>query len=188
MNIQRMFTSFEKIFYQTIGLNLRSERPNNHHHHSNHRKHAFNQQSVKSYHPHHSIDALKMHHLTFTSGGHPFPVVTSPLKSDYFAHRNDDDAGPFSYSNVDKSDLYYVLPILMVIALGAFIIPVITTFFTAIITSNSVNCERRRRSSSSAKINPLNFDEHLVLNERIADLWHIFNKAFSASIVSQSDS
>lgn len=48
----------------------------------------------------------------------------------------------------ERSDFYYVLPILLVIGLGSFLIPIISTFFTAMVTSSSALggcCGRRKR-------------------------------------------
>ena len=43
------------------------------------------------------------------------------------------------------SDFYYILPILLVIGLGSFLIPIISTFFTAMITSGGMGgcCAKR---------------------------------------------
>ncbi len=59
---------------------------------------------------------------------------------------------------VEKSDFYYVLPILLVIGLGSFLIPIISTFFTALVTSSSAIggcCGRRKRRGSLVEMEPI---------------------------------
>lgn len=59
---------------------------------------------------------------------------------------------------VEKSEFYYVLPILLVIGLGSFLIPIISTFFTALVTSSGAIggcCGRRKRRGSVVDINPI---------------------------------
>jgi hypothetical protein len=73
----------------------------------------------------------------------------------------------------EKSDFYYILPILLVIGLGSFLIPIISTFFTAIVTSNGAIggiggcCGRRKRRY----IKPM-FDI-----ETIYDVWDTVEKS-----------
>ena len=69
------------------------------------------------------------------------------------------------------SDFYYVLPILLVIGLGSFLIPIISTFFTALITSGGVGgcCGRKTRGSR---------DNHLLF-DKINNLWDSVEKSFS---------
>ncbi len=66
--------------------------------------------------------------------------------------------GGFPGGAVEKSDFYYVLPILLVIGLGSFLIPIISTFFTALVTSSSSIggcCGRRKRRGSLAEMEPI---------------------------------
>ncbi|KAI1307223.1 hypothetical protein HDE_00825 [Halotydeus destructor] len=58
-------------------------------------------------------------------------------------------------SGVEKNqEFYYILPILLVIGLGSFLIPIISTFFTAMITTNGTVggcCGRKRRRGDKVK-------------------------------------
>ena len=70
----------------------------------------------------------------------------------------------------EKSDFYYILPILLVIGLGSFLIPIISTFFTALVTSNNAIggcCGRRKRRYMKP-----NF-----AIETIYDIWESVEKA-----------
>lgn len=67
------------------------------------------------------------------------------------------EQGPFS-SGLDKSqDFFYILPILLVIGLGSFLIPIISTFFTAMVTSNGAigGCCGRKRRRNADKNKPV---------------------------------
>lgn len=80
------------------------------------------------------------------------------------------------------SDFYYVLPILLVIGLGSFLIPIISTFFTAMITSGGIGgcCAKRStreesiqsKSKDSRDMNPL-------LSDKINTFWDSLEKSFS---------
>jgi hypothetical protein len=58
---------------------------------------------------------------------------------------------------IEKSEFYYVLPILLVIGLGSFLIPIISTFFTALVTSSSAigGCCGRRKRRGSLEMEPI---------------------------------
>lgn len=72
------------------------------------------------------------------------------------------------------SDFYYILPILLVIGLGSFLIPIISTFFTAMVTSGGLAgcCGRRKRRHESSGEKPF-------LLEKINDLWESFENSVS---------
>ncbi len=75
---------------------------------------------------------------------------------------------------IEKSEFYYILPILLVIGLGSFLIPIISTFFTALVTSQGAIggcCGRRKRRGSVSDIKP-NFGI-----ENIFEIWESFEKA-----------
>lgn len=72
-----------------------------------------------------------------------------------------------------NSDFYYILPILLVIGLGSFLIPIISTFFTAMITSGGLagGCCRRR-------IRLMEKNQHLF-PDKITSLWDSLEKSLS---------
>jgi hypothetical protein len=94
-----------------------------------------------------------------------------PFDSDVHGHY------PHHEHGLEKSELYYVLPILVVLGLGSFIIPVISTLFTAMITSNNgalgFGCCKRRRDENVRSL-------QTEWQEKIADLWSIVETAFSS--------
>lgn len=78
--------------------------------------------------------------------------------------------GDYYGGAVEKSDFLYILPILLVIGLGSFLIPIISTFFTALVTSSSAIggcCGRRRRRDN----NPM------IGIDTIFDIWGTVEKA-----------
>lgn len=84
--------------------------------------------------------------------------------------RTFDHIDPYAGHAVDRtSDFYYVLPILLVIGLGSFLIPIISTFFTALITSGGIGgcCGRKTRGSR----------EHPVLLDKINNFWDSLEKS-----------
>lgn len=68
---------------------------------------------------------------------HHNPYSYPPNRNPNPIRRNYEYGYSEGYSAVEKSDFYYIFPILLVIGLGSFLIPIISTFFTAMITSNS---------------------------------------------------
>ena len=79
------------------------------------------------------------------------------------------------------SDFYYILPILLVIGLGSFLIPIISTFFTAMITSGGLGgcCAKRNtredmdgKTKEGKQLNPL-------LSNKINNFWDTLEKSFS---------
>lgn len=78
---------------------------------------------------------------------------------------------------LERSDFLYVLPILLVIGLGAFLIPIITTFFITLISSQGSYCGRRKRSV------PRKEENEFILNEKVGDLWRAFEQAFSSEMI-----
>lgn len=81
----------------------------------------------------------------------------------------------FGGMSVERSDFMYVLPILLVIGLGSFLIPIISTFFTAIVTSSSGIggcCGRRKRQESLYG----EIKNAFGINN-LQDLWYKFEKA-----------
>lgn len=70
------------------------------------------------------------------------------------------------------SDFYYILPILLVIGLGSFLIPIISTFFTALITSGGIGgcCGAVRKNRGSR--------EHPLLLDKINNFWDSLEKSF----------
>lgn len=94
---------------------------------------------------------------------HDYPRTFEPLEGIFSPHG----------SMLDRnSDFYYILPILLVIGLGSFLIPIISTFFTAMITSGGLagGCCRRRRITE--KNTP-------DLGEKINSLWDSLEKSIS---------
>lgn len=76
-----------------------------------------------------------------------------------------------AFSGLDKtSDFYYILPILLVIGLGSFLIPIISTFFTAMITSGggAGGCCGRRRRRNGDKLKPPS------LSASLQRFWEVF--------------
>lgn len=84
--------------------------------------------------------------------------------------------GHGQYGGMDRSDFYYVLPILLVIGLGAFLIPIITTFFTALVTSNTALCGRRKRNDHFV------VDWKPLLHEKVLEMWTTVERAFQAGL------
>jgi hypothetical protein len=80
------------------------------------------------------------------------------------------------YGGMDRSDFYYVLPILLVIGLGAFLIPIITTFFTALVTSNTALCGRRKRNDHFV------LDWKPLLQEKVLEMWTTVERAVQAGL------
>uniref|UniRef100_T1KRR9 Uncharacterized protein n=1 Tax=Tetranychus urticae TaxID=32264 RepID=T1KRR9_TETUR len=102
-----------------------------------------------------------------------YPTRRWDFQDYQYQRRGYEDYGLFAghHGGMDRSDFYYVLPILLVIGLGAFLIPIITTFFTALVTSNTALCGRRKRN------------DHLVgwkprLQEKVLEMWTTVEKAF----------
>lgn len=173
---RNMFSTFSRLFAETIGSNedstdhnryKPSSEPSSSFQYYHHNNHPYN------HHHHHHIH--RFHHpppsLT--------PIITRPLDYSIFQKRSgyEDPSAYSSYGGLDKSDLYYVLPILMVIALGAFLIPIITTFFTAVITSQSAYCGYKKRVD-----NGYPFSVKSLLHQRASELKQIFDRAFNATI------
>lgn len=73
-----------------------------------------------------------------------------------------------------NSDFYYILPILLVIGLGSFLIPIISTFFTAMITSGGLagGCCRRR-------IRLLERNQQQLFPDKISTLWDSLEQSLS---------
>ena len=99
---------------------------------------------------------------------HVIPQRISRNDNNFFDHY-------FGGMSVERSDFMYVLPILLVIGLGSFLIPIISTFFTAIVTSSSGVggcCGRRKRHQSFYG----EIKNAFGLNN-LQDLWYKFEKA-----------
>lgn len=86
---------------------------------------------------------------------------------------------PHHHFGVERSDFLYVLPILLVIGLGAFLIPIITTFFITLITSQGSYCGRRKRSLTN--------NHHDSLNDNITHLWTLFEQAVRSKWLNNSN-
>ena len=114
--------------------------------------------------------------------GYPMPTPKRPPKRgsngpnrrqdyDFSMPRTFDHIDPYGGHAVDRtSDFYYVLPILLVIGLGSFLIPIISTFFTAMITSGGIGgcCGRKARG----------FRENPVLFDKLNSFWDSLEKSF----------
>ena len=79
---------------------------------------------------------------------------------------------------IEKSEFYYILPILLVIGLGSFMIPIISTIFTAMITSNNGAlgfgcCSKRRDQNFRSFQNDW--------QEKLLNLWSNVEQVFSTS-------
>lgn len=68
--------------------------------------------------------------------------------------------------------IHHYLPLLIVIGLGAFLVPLLSTFFTAMFTNGAFNCYQRQRkwSWSEAADAPFAVNSTL-LSSKLADLW-----------------
>ena len=111
-----------------------------------------------------------------------YPQVLYELKSPYdtFSKRSSGSRvaredyldGGYYGGAIEKSDFYYVLPILLVIGLGSFLIPIISTFFTALVTSSSAIggcCGRRKRRRRA--------NQSLISIDTIYEIWQTVQKA-----------
>lgn len=79
------------------------------------------------------------------------------------------------------SDFYYILPILLVIGLGSFLIPIISTFFTAMITSGGIGgcCAKRSTREESAGKTKDGRDVNPILSDKINSFWDSLEKSFT---------
>jgi hypothetical protein len=83
--------------------------------------------------------------------------------------------GPNHHWGLERHDFYYILPILLVIGLGAFLIPIITTFFVALISSQGSYCGGRKKRSYQTRD-----EEKPFLQQRILEVWSLLERAFDS--------
>lgn len=110
-------------------------------------------------------------HQPMSPYGHHPPMMK---RHDNFQSRTFDSLdGWVGGGGLDRtSDFYYILPILLVIGLGSFLIPIISTFFTAMVTSGGVGgCCGRRKRRHEDRPKPL-------LLEKINEVWETFEESW----------
>lgn len=124
--------------------------------------------------PGHPPPLVPVHHKHHHHPIPPFPHPSSIMKRhDNFQSRTFDTLDGWVGGGLDRtSDFYYILPILLVIGLGSFLIPIISTFFTAMVTSGGVGgCCGRRKRRHEGKPKPL-------LLEKINEIWEMFEESW----------
>lgn len=80
----------------------------------------------------------------------------------------------------ERTEVHSLLPIITVIGIGAFLIPLFTTFFTAMISGGGSCCSNRQTALKERNGDPLDF-RNQNLYEKTKDIWKQVEKAMNTT-------